>query len=93
MTDRSIYDPVYREASDDDLRAIADSIYDRLGLGWLPYPENVPEKGGKYKITALTLSTKPEPFVTFANFVNSENRFDTLHKVVAYAEADAPYQP
>lgn len=31
------YDPA-------EARALADAIYKELGLGWLPYPENVPEE-------------------------------------------------
>lgn len=34
--------------SSDDARALADAIYNDLGLGWLPYPENEPETDSDY---------------------------------------------
>ena len=49
---------------DDTARALADAIYNDLGLGWLPYPENKPEDK-EYFITTIDPTEKEPKHITF----------------------------
>lgn len=50
LCDDDYEDGFFREVAIEHLKSLADAIYAELGLGWLPYPENKPEKDGEYLI-------------------------------------------
>lgn len=87
------YDPA-------EARALADAIYKDLGLGWLPYPENIPPLAGYYFITMVNINDEPSTF--YAKYSFYKNAWlspfgglmdDEFYKTVAFMEIPTPYQP
>ena len=85
--------------SSDDARALADAIYNELGLGWLPYPENKPEDAKEYFI--YTKNIKKASQVFYAQWSVTKDAWlspfgglieDEYCKVIAYMEIPT-YQP
>ena len=87
------YDPA-------EARALADAIYAELGLGWMPYPENVPETDKYYLVTIDDVFNGI--YVDAAQYIPAEDAWyswdgiikkEDGNEVVAYRELSAPYQP
>ena len=85
---------------DETARALADAIYKELGLGWLPYPENIPPLAGYYFITMVNINDEPSTF--YAKYSFYKNAWlspfgglmdDEFYKTVAFMEIPTPYQP
>ena len=83
-----------------EARALADAIYNDLGLGWLPYPENIPPLAGYYFITMVNINDGPSTF--YAKYSFYKNAWpspfgglmdDEFYKTVAFMEIPTPYQP
>ena len=82
-----------------EARALADAIYNDLGLGWLPYPENKPEDAKEYFI--YTKNIKKASQVFYAQWSVTKDAWlspfgglieDEYCKVIAYMEIPT-YQP
>jgi hypothetical protein len=84
---------------DDEARALADAIYNELGLGWKPYPENTPEGVDKYYDTTVTNDVarwveKSYYFNGVFGFIETYNFVPYKNiRVIAYRERPKPYQP
>ena len=83
-----------------EAKEIADAIYTELGLGWLPYPENVPETDKYYLVTIDDVFNGL--YVDAAQYIPAEDAWyswdgiikkEDGNEVVAYRELSAPYQP
>jgi hypothetical protein len=89
--------------ADEDARALADAIYNELGLGWIPYPENRPQIfDGHYECFEVTIKdwrvTEDKYFVWrawYKNGIFDNGQFGGPmdEHVVAYRPLSAPYQP
>lgn len=75
---------------DDTARALADAIYNDLGLGWLPYPENKPEDTGLYSIYFITTSKGVVDTDYYDDFDEEWRRYDD---VIAFMRYPSKYQP
>ena len=77
-------------------KQVADALYQELGLGWLPYPENKPEDDGQYWITYKTPRMGAVTIIGgwFAgqwHFQDEVSINDSF--VLAYQLSPSPYQP
>ena len=75
-------------------KQVADAIYAELGLGWLPYPENKPEKSGTYFVTISPNSCVPLPRVVRRDFYNCDTdkwRDFESADIVAFIKDVQPY--
>lgn len=75
-------------------KVLADAIYAELGLGWLPYPENKPEKSGLYSVTISPNSCVPLPRVVRRDFYNCDTdkwRDFESADIVAFMKDVQPY--
>ena len=76
------------------IKSVADAIYAELGLGWLPYPENKPEKSGLYSVTISPNSCVPLPRVVRRDFYNCDTdkwRDFESADIVAFIKDVQPY--
>ena len=85
--------------TNNSLTALADAIYKELGLGWLPFPENVPEEAKDYIV--YTVNIKKAGQVFYAQWSATKDAWlspfggpmeDEYCKVIAYMEIPT-YQP
>ena len=92
--------PCNRWYTNEQARALADAIYTELGLGWMPYPENVPETDKYYLVTVDDVFNGI--YVDAAQYIPAEDAWyswdgiikkEDGNEVVAYRELSAPYQP
>lgn len=80
------YDPA-------EARALADAIYKELGLGWLPYPENVPETNGVYIITFKLKGKLYEEAATYKNGTWSDMLGGIPNEDIVAYRKPSPCQP
>lgn len=72
---------------------LADALYDELGLGWLPYPENVPETNGVYIITFKLKGKLYEEAATYKNGTWSDMLGGIPNEDIVAYRKPSPYQP
>lgn len=82
--------PVLGEYDPDEARALADAIYNELGLGWLPWSneDNEPDFDMLYDVTF----TNWEGELATKTLVYQADLWKTM-RVIAYRERPKPYQP
>ena len=73
-----------------EARALADAIYNDLGLGWLPYPENEPEDTGIYSAYFITTS---KGVVDTDYYDDYDGRWRRYDDVIAFKRYPKKYQP
>jgi len=90
MSKGNIYDPVFRNANKEELHAIADEIYDDLGLGWKAYPEEKPGESMDYLVTCVGVNEGI--YFEMTNVWWGRRWMNKRYKVIAFRKP-TPYQP
>ena len=85
--------PILGEYDPAEARALADAIYKELGLGWLPYPENKPEKDYIYIVTFRLKGTLFEEAAIYKNGTWSDMLGGIPNEDVVAYRNQQPYQP